>query len=287
MCKSSQDRSKLLDFITYLRSEKGLSPHSIEAYQRDLRSFLQKYTIPFTQEHIMQHLAQMKKENYASSTMARALMALKVFCRFMRREGYLEQNVAQAIESPRLWQLIPEILTVEEMQILLQAPAQNSYRGVRDRAILELLYASGLRASELSQLTLYSVSDEVVKVHGKGGKERLVPLGKPALIAVDSYLNYRETFTHERLFLTDKGRPMDRVAIWKVVKEAAKKSGLKKNIFPHTLRHTFATHLLEKGADLRVIQELLGHGSIATTDRYTHVSPRHLKEAFEKFHPRK
>jgi len=275
------------DFLSYLRSEKGLSPHTIEAYGRDVKFFLISFPLPIKQEDIIQHLAYLKKQAFASSTVVRALMSIKVFCRFLRREGVLEQDVAQAIESPRLWQLVPDILTIEEMELLLNIPDSETYAGTCDRAILEVLYASGLRVSELCALTIYSIDDEAVKVLGKGGKERVVPIGKKALTAVDRYLCFREHLPNEKLFLTQKGRPIDRVSIWKMVKNYAKKAGIAKDISPHTLRHSFATHLLEMGADLRIIQEMLGHSSIATTDRYTHVNAFRLQEAFEKFHPRK
>jgi integrase/recombinase XerD len=277
----------LCDFLSYLRSEKGASPRTVEAYGRDVAHFLASFSFPFDQGHIIQHLSNLKKQAYASASVARALMSIKVFCRFLRREGILEKDMAQAIDSPRLWQLVPEILTIDEIELLLKAPQPNTYEGARDRAVLEMLYACGLRVSELCTLTIYSISDVAVKVLGKGGKERMVPVGKKALAAVDHYLCFRENFTNPILFLTVKGKPIDRSAVWRVVKQHAKKSGIDKCISPHTLRHSFATHLLEMGADLRVIQEMLGHASIATTDRYTHVSMCHLQEAFEKFHPRK
>jgi len=277
----------LIDFLAYLRSEKGLSTHSIDAYRRDIEGFLKHFSLPIQQDKIIQHLSILKNQGYASSSMARALIAIKVFCRFLYREGVLEKDVSQTIESPKLWQLIPEVLTIEEVELLLSLPCVATYEGARDKAILEVLYASGLRVSELCSLTLYSVDDEAVKVLGKGGKERVVPIGKKALIAVDYYLCLREQFSVDKLFLTNKGKPINRSAVWRMVKHYAKKAGICKSISPHTLRHSFATHLLEMGADLRIIQEMLGHANIATTDRYTHVSPAHLQESFAKFHPRK
>lgn len=277
----------LSDFISYIRSEKGLSSHSIEAYQRDISYFLQGFVPPFHQEQVIQHLASLKSQNYASASMARALMALKVFFRFLYREGVNETDITLAIESPKLWQLIPEILTIEEVERLLQAPVPMDYTQARDRAILELLYASGLRVSELCELKIYSVDDVSVKVFGKGKKERVVPVGKKALEAIDTYLTYRDQFSSEILFLSVKGKSLDRATIWRIVKHYAKKAGIVKSISPHTLRHSFATHLLEMGADLRIIQEMLGHASIATTDRYTHLTTSHLSESFSRFHPRK
>lgn len=277
----------LADFITYLRSEKGLALASIEAYERDIRSFLQNNASPFTQSQIIQHLSSLKRKGYASASIARSLFALKVFFRFLYRERVIESDPSHALDSPKLWQLIPAVLTIEEVERLLAAPDTHDFMGVRDRAVLEVLYASGLRVSELCSLTVYMVDDACIRVLGKGGKERLVPLGKKALSAVDSYLNYRDHLTSEFLFLTLKDKPLDRIAVWKLVKTYAKKAEITKSISPHTLRHSFATHLLEMGADLRIIQEMLGHASIATTDKYTHVSTSHLQDSFSKFHPRK
>lgn len=276
----------LADFIAYLQSEKGLSLHSVEAYGRDIKNFIEKFSLPFYQEQIIAHLSFLKEKGFASSSIARALMAIKVFCRFLYREGVLEKDISQAIESPKLWQLLPEFLSQEEVELLLKAPDTKTFIGARDRAILEILYASGLRVSELCSLTLYSVDDEAVRVLGKGSKERIVPIGKKALQALDHYLCLREHFSSESLFLTKKGKPIDRSSVWKMVKYYAKKTGITKTISPHTFRHSFATHLLDNGADLRIIQEMLGHSNIATTDRYTHVTTSRLQESFNKFHPR-
>jgi integrase/recombinase XerD len=276
----------LHDFIVYLKSEKGLSCHTVEAYGRDIKSFLEKFSHPSCQNQIIQHLCQLKEQGYAASSIARALIALKVFCKFLLREKILEKEIAHAIDSPKLWQCLPEFLSIEEVEILLNSPQENSYKGARDKAILEVLYASGLRVSELCGLTLYSIDEEAVRVLGKGQKERLVPIGKKALKAVDHYLCFREAFKSDFLFLTQRGKPIDRITVWRMIKLYAKRAHIKKNISPHTLRHSFATHLLEMGADLRIIQEMLGHANIATTDRYTHVTAFRLQESFNKFHPR-
>ncbi len=275
------------DFVLYLRSEKGASQHTIEAYSRDIRGFLQKFPPPIEQIKIIHYLSLLKNQNYAPASIARTLVALKVFCRFLYREKLIDKDDSQSIESPKLWQLIPDILTIEEVDELLSAPSLDSYEGVRDKAILEVLYACGLRVSELCSLKIYSLDDEAVKVFGKGGKERMVPINKKAMDAVDRYLNFRGEYQSEFLFLSPTGKPLDRIAVWKIVKSYAKKIGITKTISPHTLRHCFATHLLEMGADLRIIQELLGHSNIATTDRYTHVSTSRLQESFANFHPRK
>ncbi len=276
----------LIDFIAYLRSEKGLSPHSIEAYGRDVQVFLEAFEPPFHQSQLIGHLAALHTRGLASASIARALIALKVFCRFLYREKILGQDIGIGLDSPKLWQLIPEVLTCEEVDSLLATADTTIYAGARDQAVLEVLYATGIRVSELCSLSIYAVDDTAVKVMGKGGKERVVPIGVPALKAIDRYLGMREHFESPTLFLTEKGKPLDRIAIWRMVKRRAQLAGIVKVISPHTLRHSFATHLLENGADLRIIQDMLGHASVATTDRYTHVSASHLQKAFVQYHPR-
>lgn len=276
----------LHDFIAFLRSEKGFSPHTIEAYERDIRTFIASYSL--TVESVIAHLSKLKKQGYASSSIARALIAIKVFLRFLFREQVLDQNLSALLETPKLWQLIPEVMTQEEVERLLEAPDPATSSGARDKAILEVLYASGLRVSEVCSLSLYSIDETSVKVTGKGGKDRIVPIGRPALRAVDHYLlRYRDRHGGDALFVTNRGKRIDRIGIWKMIKKYALKVGIQKTISPHTLRHSFATHLLDHGADLRIIQEMLGHAQIATTDRYTHVSHSRLQTAFSKFHPRK
>lgn len=282
------------DFLLYIASEKGLSQNTIEAYARDIQGFTgfvkEEGVDSFrevTESHIIKFLAQLKNQNYASATISRALISCKVLFRFLKREGSVPHNVTLYLDAPKLWQLIPEVLSCEEVELLLSQPDSSHLIGARDRAIMELLYASGLRVSELCQLGIHDVDDDFVRVMGKGRKERVVPLGKKALEAIDFYLSrYRDGCTKEKMFLSKSGRPIDRVVIWKMVKHYAKTAGIQKNVSPHTLRHSFATHLLDNGADLRVIQEMLGHASIATTDRYTHVSRSHLQEAFDAFHTR-
>lgn len=287
----------LEDFLIYLTSEKGLAKNTIEAYQRDIKSFIKALerqeidNFPAVQQcHIIAFLSELKAAQYATSSICRALIAIKVLYRFLKREGLVALNVTLYLETPKLWQLIPEVLSDREIERLVNKPDNQTYLGARDQAILELLYASGLRVSELCSLKIYDVDDNFVRVLGKGGKERLVPLGKNALTAVDHYLlHYRGLHDSEKqplLFLSKLGRPMDRIAIWRMIKFYGKLCGISKTISPHTLRHSFATHLLDNGADLRIIQEMLGHANISSTDRYTHVSRSRLQEAFQKFHPR-
>jgi integrase/recombinase XerD len=274
------------DFIAYLMSEKGVSPHTLEAYGRDVAAFLEAFQTPFHSQQLIDHLSTLHGKGLSSATLARALMALKVFFRFLYREKILPQDISKGLDSPKLWQLIPEVMTCEEVDRLLSIADITTYCGARDQAILETLYASGLRVSELCSLTIYAVDEVFVKVTGKGSKERVVPIGLQALNAIDRYLSLREQFSSQILFLSEKGKPLNRFLVWRLVKQYALQAGITKTVSPHTLRHSFATHLLENGADLRLIQDMLGHASIATTDRYTHISTSHLQQAFHKFHPR-
>ena len=213
-----------------------------------------------------------------------------MYVRFLYREEIIAQDFGKFLDTPKLWQTLPEILTPTEIEALLDAPDTRAKQGVRDKAILELLYATGCRVSELVALTLYDIDDDQIRVFGKGSKERIVPISKRAVQSIDSYLgSVRDFFDSDQektLFLSMKGKPLDRTSVWKLVKSYAKKANIEKNIFPHLLRHSFASHLLDGGADLRIIQEMLGHADISSTDRYTHVSIAKLQENFKNFHPR-
>lgn len=289
-------KNEITDFIAYIASEKGLALNTIESYQRDLEKFvrfLQENGHPSLSQidshQIVAFLSMLKNEDYASASICRAFMAIKVFFKFLTREGTVSTNIALYLESPKLWQLIPEVLTCDEIDKLLDQPDVSTHHGARDKAILEVLYASGLRVSELCSLDIHSVDDTTVRVMGKGSKERIVPIGQEAISAVDHYLCFRDSFESEKqkaLFVNHLGKRVDRIKVWKMIKEYAKAAGITKNISPHTLRHSFATHLLDNGADLRVIQEMLGHASISSTERYTHISRSRLQSAFESFHPR-
>lgn len=281
------------DFLIFLSSEKGLSSHTLDAYRQDLEGFSQFLNEASVmswpevdQQQIVDFIALKKSQNFAASSLCRYLVAIKVFFRFLKREGAISNNCALFIETPKMWQLIPEVLTKEEMEQILAQPHIETREGARDSAILEVLYASGLRVSELCQLKIQDVDDEFVKVHGKGGKERLVPIGKKAIEAIDRYLAFRDGDDNEALFITSGNRQMDRFTVWNLVKKYAKQAKLQKNISPHTFRHSFATHLLDNGADLRIIQELMGHADINSTDRYMHISNKQVQHAFHAFHPR-
>lgn len=285
------------DFLAYIASEKGLSQNTIAAYSSDITTFSQflKNNQIFNYDivdvnHIVNFLSVQKHRGYATASLCRCLIAIKVFFRFLSREKLVPVNISVFLKTPKLWQLIPEVLSYDEVDRLLCQPDTSAGNGARDKAILEVLYASGLRVSEVCSLDIYSVDDTFVRVVGKGNKERLVPIGQPAIEAIDDYLkHYRCQSDSEKqlaLFITKFGRRIDRMTIWKMIKRYAKQANIIKTISPHTLRHSFATHLLDNGADLRVIQEMLGHASIGSTDRYTHISCSRLQQAFEAFHPR-
>jgi len=281
----------LADFVVHLKSERALSPHTVEAYQRDVESFLQtvQQKTAIEAEDVVTWIGGGKKKGYAETSLARALVAVKVFFRFLYREKYVQKDIGTFLDTPKLWQTLPAVLSYVEVEKLLAAP-DSSPLGIRDKAILELLYATGCRVSELCNLTMYDVDDEQIKVFGKGSKERIVPIGSKALEAIDHYLNtVRAKWGSEdqkALFLSKKGTPITRNEVWQRVKFYARKAGITKSISPHTMRHSFASHLLDRGADLRIIQEMLGHAHISSTDRYTHLTSSHIQEAFRAAHPR-
>jgi len=282
--------SCLASFLSYLAAERGLAANTLLAYRFDLTifcTFCPKELSSITQEELLLFLSYLKAQEYAESSIFRLVTTLKSFFQFLKKEGHVMHDVTHYLESPKIWQTIPEVLSLQETERLLEAPPQEGFLGLRDRAMLQLLYAAGLRVSELCGLDLQDVDESCVRVKGKGGKERIVPIHKKAVAALDAYLLSLEGSCDQKaLFVTHRGSRIDRVSVWKRIKLHADTAEIQKTISPHTLRHSFATHLLENGADLRLIQEMLGHAQIATTDRYTHVSQKHLQNAFKAFHPR-
>ncbi len=281
----------LQNFLTYLAAEKGLKPATLEAYTHDLTAFFRSVEgkDPFQKLTIMNYLDEASAKGAAGSSIARAVACLKSFFRFLKKEGHLKEDLSVFLSSPTIWQKIPDVLSQEEALCLLEAPETDHLDGARDRAILYLLYACGLRVSELCNMNIQDLNDAWVRVKGKGGKERLVPVSKKAVDVVDHYLiSFRgcEKNKEGPLFIGPRGGRIARGFVFRQIKRYTSKCGILKRVSPHTLRHTFATHLLEGEADLRVIQELLGHASIATTDRYTHLTDCRLRQAFEQFHPR-
>jgi len=286
-------------FLDHLRIEKNLASNSIIAYQHDLSSyldFLEKKHIAdikkISREDIFDFLFSLRKKMKPVS-IARIVSSLKSFHRFLLREKVTGTDPAELIEAPKVEKKVPDVLSCREVENILKAPDLKKNQGIRDRAILELLYATGLRVSELTSLTYSSIDLEVgfLRCKGKSSKERIVPLGKVAEKYLLEYMNRARPVLakgkiSDSLFLARGGRTLSRQSIWKMIKAMVQKAGIKKNISPHTLRHSFATHLLERGADLRSVQEMLGHVSITTTQIYTHVNRARLKEIHRNFHPR-
>ncbi len=286
-------------FINFLHLERALSPNTVSAYRRDLAQFADSFSPPklplgVTRSEILDYLLKLKDAHLNPSSIARKLVAIKVFYRFLLSQNLIRVDPTAVIESPRIWKGLPEVLDVSEViRLLKAAPGRDGKKGIRDRAMLELLYASGLRVSEMAALKLTDLHQEAgfLRCIGKGGRERVVPVGKMALSWIERYLtqargSFKPRPEVKQLFLNRFGRPISRQSIWIMLQYYARLAGLKKSIKPHTLRHSFATHLLEGGADLRVVQELLGHVTIATTQIYTHVDRARLKSIHAKYHPR-
>ncbi len=284
--------------MDFLRLERGLSDNTVSAYRHDLEQFARgvssKAPAAITRNDVLEHLMKLRDEKLAASSVGRKLVAIKVFFRFLLAQGLLRADPTSVIESPRLMKGLPDVLDVEEVARLLKAAdGRDGKKSLRDRAILELLYASGLRVSEAASLKLPDINQEAgfLRCVGKGGRERVVPVGSHALKWLQKYLTEaRASFgpkpESRQIFLNRFGQPLSRQSIWGIIRFYAREAGIRKRITPHTMRHSFATHLLEAGADLRVVQELLGHASIATTQIYTHVDRARLKKIHAQFHPR-
>ena len=287
-------------FLDYLASECGLSQNTIQAYRHDLTALVlylhETRCTAFqsvTADTILAHMVRLKEKGLHTNSIARALVAIRMLFRFLWAEGKIPENATSLLESPKLAKHLPEVMTEREVTALLAAPDTGRISGLRDRAILELLYATGARVSEVSRMTLDALHLDLgyVRCLGKGSKERIVPVGDQAVAAVTEYLAGARPIllrgrTVEWLFPGARSGPLTRKAIWQILKRTALKAGVGRRISPHTLRHSFATHLLEHGADLRAIQEMLGHADIATTQLYTHVDRSRLKAIHRKFHPR-
>ncbi len=289
-------------FTGFLSIERGCSENTVLAYRSDLVdfvSFLRTGGIAsydgVTRDLIMDYLDRCKDNGLEGASIARRLVAIKAFFQYLFQERMIPADITDVMSSPKLWRILPDFLSSAEVDALLNAYPKNSKEPLtlRNRCILELLYASGLRVSECATLQNGAIrfDEALVRVIGKGDKERLVPVGRTALSILRLYLDKArpmllKTKESPYLFLSYRGEQLDRERIWQVVKEAARIAGIRKNIHPHTLRHSFASHLLENGADLRVIQEMLGHADISTTQIYTHVDKRRLMTVHKTFHPR-
>lgn len=287
-------------FITYVLIEKGLADQTVESYSHDLKKyaeFLAANRIETFSEndtyHILKHLIDLRDEGLSPRTRSRHLVTLRSFYRFLYQEKLLKKDPSKLIDFPKSGLKLPDTLNIGEVTKLLEAPDTAKSKGKRDAAMLELLYAAGLRVSELVNMKMINLNLEAsfIRVFGKGAKERIVPIGSYAQGRLEDYIkNSRplllKSYVSEYLFIARAGNPMTRQGFWKLLNKYGLLAKINKNISPHTLRHSFATHLLEGGADLRVVQTMLGHADISTTQIYTHISQEHLRKMHTKFHPR-
>ncbi|MCA9196209.1 MAG: site-specific tyrosine recombinase XerD [Planctomycetales bacterium] len=286
-------------FIDYLRLECHVAENTVAAYGRDLLRFEEwlqgKPPKSLTVQDLSDYAAWLHRQKLAPSSIARNLVSVKLFFRYLQLEGVLKDNVVELLGTPKMWERVPSVLTPQVVETFLQAPRKYDRYWRRDRAMLELLYATGCRASEISNLRMIDLhlDEAYIKCHGKGDKQRIVPLGQACIQALRIYIQEERPKLAESnppdpkwVLLSRRGRRLRREAIWELVKKYALRSGIPTNVSPHTLRHSFATHLLAGGADLRQVQELLGHANISTTQIYTHVDSARLKRIHQQYHPR-
>ncbi len=290
----------LESFLDYISLERGLSINTRKAYADDIGQFLSYLTekgvtslSQVSRKQILDHLMAMKARGMSTNSISRHLVSIKVFFRYLQQEGLLDRNVTDTMDSPRLWKILPETLSEKEVDLLLAAPDMNKPLGVRDRAMLEMFYATGMRVSELANLQLADLhlDEGYIRCIGKGRKERVIPVGAESIRLLRRYMEEVRPLLCENphvqnVFVSRRESGLCRQRLWQIIKEHTQKAGLMKNVTPHTLRHSFASHLLANGASLRVIQEMLGHADIATTQIYTHVNPERLKSIHQQFHPR-
>ena len=291
------------EFVKYLRYERNMSPETIRAYEKDLHQFLRFFATgdgtkvnpaKITTLQVREFLAQLKERNYQKTTVVRKLATIRSFYKFLLRKGYVTQNPLTDIETPKVEKKLPHFLSTDEVEKLLNAPQGNSFQSVRDRAILETLYSTGLRVSELTALNVADLdfTAEVIKARGKGRRERVVPIGSFALQAIKNYVEARSQAPRineedpDALFLNRFGDRLSSRSIRKILDKYIKVTGLNEKTSPHTLRHSFATHLLNRGANLRMVQELLGHKHLSTTQIYTHVTTQNVQKSYEEAHQR-
>jgi integrase/recombinase XerD len=293
-------RFQLDRFGDFLTLEQGTSPRTLEAYLRDVERLVEYGTVKgilapgdITSRTLREFVYQLKDLGLAPSSIRRNISAIRTYFRFLLADGVVVKDPSERLETPKRWRTLPEVLTVDEIERLLAAPQFDQALAFRDRAMLELAYGAGLRVSEWITLGVKDVlfEDMLVRVFGKGSKERLVPIGRKAIGAVATYARELRPRLERGegkgvLFLNANGRPLTRMGAWKILKNHVEAAGITKHVSPHTLRHSFATHLLEGGADLRAVQEMLGHADISTTQIYTHVDREYLRQVHKQFHPR-
>lgn len=292
---------KLLDqFLNHLSLEAGLSSNTIESYRRDLEEYLRflhekkiEIADKISEKHITGFIVRLSRKGLAANSIARKLTSIRRFHKFLVMEGCSIASPASIVESPKIWRKLPSFLEVKEIEKLLSQPSPDKILGLRDKAILEFLYATGVRISELINVKKKNVLSEVelVRVIGKGQKERIIPIGKVSLNWIEKYIQesrpqLAKPDSEDVLFLNRGGRSFSRMGLWKILKKYVVKAGITKKVTPHTIRHSFATHLLRAGADLRAVQEMLGHADISTTQIYTHLDRDYLKQEHLDHHPR-
>ena len=294
MQTSNREDSNLRSFLNYLLVDKGLSNNTVKAYEADISSFFQwldnedlKYK-NLQEDHINQYISFLFQRKMRSSSVNRKISSIKSFYIFLVKRNFVKNSPLNDLVTPKQEKYLPESMSEAEVDKLLNSPDVANKIENRDKAMIEMLYATGMRISELVNLKMTDVDMKrcVVKVFGKGSKERLVPFGETALDSLRSYLNEREQSSSKEIFLSNRGKKMTRVAFWQRVKVYLIRENLKNSISPHTLRHAFATHLLNRGADLRSVQLLLGHSDLSTTQIYTHIAKQRLSDVLKKHHPR-
>jgi len=294
MQTSNKEDSNLRSFLNYLLVDKGLSNNTVKAYEADISSFFQwldnedlKYK-NLQEDHINQYISFLFQRKMRSSSVNRKISSIKSFYIFLVKRNFLKNSPLNDLVTPKQEKYLPESMSEAEVDKLLNSPDVANKIENRDKAMIEMLYATGMRISELVNLKITDVDMKrcVVKVFGKGSKERLVPFGETALDSLKSYLNDREQSSSKEIFLSNRGKKMSRIAFWQRVKVYLIRENLKNSISPHTLRHAFATHLLNRGADLRSVQLLLGHSDLSTTQIYTHIAKQRLSDVLKKHHPR-
>jgi integrase/recombinase XerD len=294
-------------FINYLKLEKSLSDNTINSYIFDLKLFSAylnentklKYSKDITEKILVEFISYLgirmnkREKNYSEKSIYRIISVLKSLFKYLVIEEILADNPAENLDTPKISRLLPSVLTIDEVNKILDSVDLNVKPGLRDRALLETMYASGLRVSEVVNLEISNIffEDGFLRIFGKGSKERIVPIGKSALRFIEKYYSGERSLIKNKdsqnyVFLNFRGKKMTRMSVWNIVRKYSSLAGIKKEIHPHTLRHTFATHLLEGGADIRIIQEMLGHSDISTTQIYTHIDKEYLIEVHKSFHPR-
>ncbi|WP_198510308.1 site-specific tyrosine recombinase XerD [Bacillus solitudinis] len=293
--------TQIEDFLQYIRVERGLADNTIQSYRRDLLqyvNYLKKVEGIQTfqavdRSRIVQYLFVLKEQGRAETTVARTIASIRAIHQFLLRERYSDHDPSVHLDIPKSVKRLPKVLSLGEVESLLEAPKGEEPLALRNRAMLETLYATGMRVSELTNLTLLDTHLNMgfIRCMGKGNKERIIPLGSTATKVLEGYLEKArpkllKKQRHDILFVNHHGRPLSRQGFWKILKELSKVAGINKELTPHTLRHSFATHLLENGADLRAVQEMLGHADISTTQIYTHVTKTRLKDVYALYHPR-